>query len=48
MSHGKESLPMDKFEYKVRADEILELVGKGEYAEAAELAFKRVQTLKIL
>ena len=43
---------MDKFEYKVRADEILELVGKGEYAEAAEIAdsidWRRVKSVTML
>ena len=43
---------MDKFEYKVRADEILELIGKGEYEEAAEIAdsidWRRVKSVTML
>ena len=29
---------MDKYEYKIRADEIKELIGQGEYVQAAEIA----------
>ena len=29
---------MDKYEYKVRADEIKELIAQGDYVQAAEIA----------
>lgn len=43
---------MDKFEYKVRADEIKELISEGNYAEAAEIAdsidWRRVKSVMML
>ena len=43
---------MDKFEYKVRADEIKELIAYGEYAQAAEIAdtidWRRVKSVMML
>ncbi len=43
---------MDKYEYKVRADEIKELIGRGEYAQAAEIAdtidWRRVKSVMML
>ncbi|MCH5344439.1 MAG: hypothetical protein J1E64_10385 [Acetatifactor sp.] len=43
---------MDKFEYKVRADEIKELIAKGEYTQAAEIAdtidWRRVKSVMML
>ena len=43
---------MDKYEYKVRADEIKDLIGKGEYAQAAEIAdtidWRKVKSVMML
>lgn len=43
---------MDKYEYKVRADEIKELIANGEYAQAAEIAdtidWRRVKSVMML
>ena len=43
---------MDKFEYKVRADEIKELIARGEYVQAAEIAdtidWRRVKSVVML
>ena len=43
---------MDKYEYKVRADEIKELIAYGEYAQAAEIAdtidWRRVKSVMML
>lgn len=43
---------MDKSEYKVRAEEIKELISKGEYAQAAEIAdtidWRRVKSVMML
>ena len=43
---------MDKYEYKVRADEIKELIELGEYAQAAEIAdtidWRRVKSVMML
>ena len=43
---------MDKFEYKVRADEIKELIARGEYIQAAEIAdaidWRRVKSVMML
>lgn len=43
---------MDKYEYKVRAEEIKELIEKGEYAQAAEIAdtidWRRVKSVMML
>lgn len=43
---------MDKYEYKVRADEIKELIEQGEYAQAAEIAdtidWRRVKSVMML
>ena len=43
---------MDKYEYKVRADEIKELISKGEYVQAAEIAdtidWRRVKSIMML
>ncbi|MCM1026951.1 MAG: hypothetical protein NC432_10980 [Roseburia sp.] len=43
---------MDKYEYKVRADEIKELIAEGEYAQAAEIAdaidWRRVKSVMML
>ena len=43
---------MDKFEYKVRADEIKELITEGNYAEAAEIAdtidWRRIKSVMML
>lgn len=43
---------MDKYEYKVRADEIKELIAQGEYAQAAEIAdtidWRRVKSVMML
>ena len=42
---------MDKYEYKVRSDEIKSLIGQGNYAQAAEIAdtidWRRVKSVKI-
>ncbi len=43
---------MDKAEYRIRTDEIKELIGEGEYAEAAaaadEIDWRRVRSVKML
>ena len=43
---------MDKYEYKVRADEIKDLIGKGEYAQAADIAdtidWRKVKSVMML
>lgn len=43
---------MDKFEYKVRADEIKDLISQGDYAQAAEIAdtidWRRVKSVMML
>lgn len=43
---------MDKYEYKVRADEIKELIARGDYAQAAEIAdtidWRRVKSVMML
>ena len=43
---------MDKYEYKIRADEIKQLIAKGEYAQAAEIAdtidWRRVKSVMML
>ena len=43
---------MDKFEYKVRADEIKELIATGDYAQAADIAdtidWRRVKSVMML
>ena len=43
---------MDKYEYKVRADEIKELISEGNYAQAAEIAdsidWRRVKSVMML
>lgn len=43
---------MDKYEYKIRADEIKELISRGEYAQAAEIAdtidWRRVKSVMML
>ena len=43
---------MDKFEYKVRAEEIKSLIAKGDYAQAAEIAdtidWRRVKSVMML
>ena len=43
---------MDKFEYKVRADEIKDLIARGEYLQAAEIAdtidWRRVKSVMML
>lgn len=43
---------MDKYEYKVRADEIKELISRGEYVQAAEIAdtidWRRVKSIMML
>lgn len=43
---------MDKYEYKIRADEIKQLIANGEYAEAAEIAdtidWRRVKSVMML
>ncbi len=43
---------MDKYEYKVRAEEIKELIAQGEYAQAAEIAdtidWRRVKSVMML
>lgn len=43
---------MDKYEYKVRADEIKDLIARGEYAQAAEIAdtidWRRVKSVMML
>ncbi|MBR1930846.1 MAG: hypothetical protein IJ833_05140 [Lachnospiraceae bacterium] len=43
---------MDKYEYKVRADEIKQLIAQGEYAQAAEIAdtidWRRVKSVMML
>ncbi|MCD7836613.1 MAG: hypothetical protein LUG83_08200 [Lachnospiraceae bacterium] len=43
---------MDKYEYKVRADEIKELIARGEYVQAAEIAdtidWRRVKSVMML
>lgn len=43
---------MDKYEYKIRADEIKELIAQGEYAQAADIAdtidWRRVKSVMML
>ena len=43
---------MDKSEYKLRAEEIKDLISRGEYAQAAEIAdtidWRRVRNVNIL
>lgn len=43
---------MDKYEYKVRADEIKSLISEGEYAKAVEIAdtidWRRVKSVMML
>ena len=43
---------MDKYEYKVRADEIKELIAQGDYVQAAEIAdtidWRRVKSVMML
>ena len=43
---------MDKFEYKVRADEIKDLISKEKYTQAAEIAdtidWRRVKSVMML
>ena len=43
---------MDKYEYKVRADEIKDLIAQGEYVQAAEIAdtidWRRVKSVMML
>lgn len=43
---------MDKYEYKIRSDEIRELIAQGEYAEAAQIAdtidWRRVKSVMML
>ena len=43
---------MDKFEYKVRADEIKALIAEGEFAEAVKIAdsidWRRVKSVMML
>ena len=43
---------MDKYEYKIRADEIKELISRGEYAQAADIAdtidWRRVKSVMML
>ena len=43
---------MDKYEYKVRADEIKELIERGDYVQAAEIAdtidWRRVKSVMML
>ena len=43
---------MDKYEYKVRSDEIKSLIGQGNYAQAAEIAdtidWRRVKSVMML
>jgi len=48
----EERRTLDKYEYKVRADEIKELISKGEYVQAAEIAdtidWRRVKSIMML
>ena len=43
---------MDKYEYRVRADEIKELIAQGDYVQAAEIAdtidWRRVKSVMML
>ena len=43
---------LDKYEYKVRVDEIKELIARGEYSQAAEIAetidWRRVKSVMML
>ena len=43
---------MDKYEYKVRAEEIKDLIARGEYPQAAEIAdtidWRRVKSVMML
>ena len=43
---------MDKYEYKIRSDEIKSLIAKGDYAQAAEIAdtidWRRVKSVMML
>lgn len=45
-------ITLDKYEYKVRADEIKELISEGNYAQAAEIAdsidWRRVKSVMML
>lgn len=49
---GLERDTLDKYEYKVRADEIKELIAAGEYPQAAEIAdtvdWRRVKSVMML
>ena len=48
----RERITLDKYEYKVRADEIKELIAGGEYPQAAEIAdtidWRRVKSVMML
>lgn len=48
----RERITLDKYEYKVRADEIKELIAQGDYAQAAEIAdtidWRRVKSVMML
>ena len=48
----RERITLDKYEYKVRADEIKELIAGGEYSQAAEIAdtidWRRVKSVMML
>ncbi len=48
----RERITLDKYEYKVRADEIKELIARGEYPQAAEIAdtidWRRVKSVMML
>lgn len=48
----RERIALDKYEYKVRADEIKELIAMGDYPQAAEIAdtidWRRVKSVMML
>jgi tetratricopeptide (TPR) repeat protein len=52
MKYKRERITLDKYEYKVRAEEIKTLIAQGDYAQAAEIAdtidWRRVKSVVML
>ncbi len=52
MTHIQRERVVDKYEYKLRADEIKNLIGEGRYAEAVQIAdtvdWKKVKSVRML
>ena len=52
MTHILQERAVDKYEYKLRAEEIKNLIGEGRYAEAVQIAdtvnWKKVKSVKML